>query len=281
VTRIAEAYLHLKPFEVSHELLPSLGEEVSGIAAGAAWELFDPNSEIEIRLEIGSLKIWATVFDMLFGSYHAVAEYPDFKHGAHEIAADAAEMIVHAKTYGDRVIQGFLKEKSVPPRNVYWTERRTMTPGKLYRLVKREERLAINGRHLSRADVEREKEAIEGLAFQVLDDLPPDQQTIVLDLLVRLNAPGEDHARRTEAAEKISPRLGQSPNHGTLQPELFNPGVIYHVPAENEFYNRFKLGEWHSKVGHLPHPSHDQPSSRPGILSPPRRVRAEKENGDA
>jgi hypothetical protein len=207
VTRIAEAYFHLKPFEVSDELLQSLGHDVSAIAANAAWGLFDPASEIEIRLESGSLRGWAMVIGaFLFGTYRAVAEYEDFKHGAQEMVTDAAAMVAHAKTYGDRVIESFLKEKEVPPRSVYRTERRTKTPGKLLRVVERREWLANHKALLSPADIARESAAIEALTSQVLADLPPDQQSFVRDLLNASDASSADDAARL--SQQTPPRLG-------------------------------------------------------------------------
>jgi hypothetical protein len=61
VAQLAEAYFHLRPFAVSDEDLERLGRELTTIAVQAASRLFRPDSEIEVRLERGSLKGWAKV----------------------------------------------------------------------------------------------------------------------------------------------------------------------------------------------------------------------------
>jgi hypothetical protein len=263
VTRIAEAYFHLKPFEVSDELLQSLGGDLSAIAANAALGLFDATSEIEIRLERGSLKGWASVIGNLAIAaglaYHGVAEYRDFKEGAREIVADA-------QRYGGRVIEGMLGEKKVPPKSVYRTERRTKTPGKLLRLLWLDSHRAL----LSHADIERESRAIEALTARVLEDLPADQQTLVRDLLRSLDAATDDAARGLEPPLSEVPSL-RPPDVGSFQPKLFDPtphtgtslstitslvpfGIAY-IVEEHNLYARFKLSEWRAMHPyHLPRP---------------------------
>jgi hypothetical protein len=271
MTRIAEAYFHLKPLRVSDELLQSLGQDVSAIAANAALALFDPASEIEILLESGSLKGRATVigffalglYHAALGTYDAVAKYKDFKEGARQMVADA-------RTYGDRVIEDVLKEKEVPAKSVYRTERRTMTPGKLLRVLKRREWLAVHMGLLSPADIERESAAIEALTSQVLADLPADQQSFVSDLLKALDASSNDDAQRRDSSQQAAPRPGRPQDPGNFQPELFTPGP-HSLPPEGEFYARFKLSEWQSQESHLPQPSRDRPSPNPSAISSPQR----------
>jgi hypothetical protein len=284
VTHIAEAYFYLKPFEVSDEFLQSLGHDVSAIAANAAWGLFEPASEIEVHLERGSLKGTASVIGaalaITLGSYHAVAEYRDFKEGVREMVADA-------RTYGGRVIEGVLQEKQVPARSVRRTERRTKTPGRLLRLLNRREWLAAHKTLLSPADIRRESAVIEAHTTQVLEDLPPDQQKFLRDLLGGLDAATDDVAEGLEPSQHSS-RVGP-PGVGNFQPDLLDPighPVAYFYKSfpstnvraadgedrEGDFYARFKLDEWHAqRPDHLPPPPHDRPSSSPTALSPPKR----------
>jgi hypothetical protein len=132
VAQLAEAYFHLKPFTVSDEDLQRLGRELTAIAAEKASGLFRPDSEIEVRLESGSLKSWTKVIGPLLVIYGVIANYKGFKESTIEI-------VHYAQSFGGSVIEKFVQENHVAPPQVFRTERRTKTPGKLLRALKARE----------------------------------------------------------------------------------------------------------------------------------------------
>ena len=156
MTRLAEAYFHFKRFEVSDERLEQLGREASATAAFAATGLFSPDSEIEVVLEEGSLRGWCKVIGigLLVGTYHVAVDYKSLK--------ENLPLIVHdARAYGETFFETFLPAIHIPSQQVYRTERRTKTPGKLLRVLERHEWLIAHRSQLSAEVFKRETEAIE------------------------------------------------------------------------------------------------------------------------
>jgi hypothetical protein len=134
--------------------------------------------------------------------------------------------------------------------------------------------LPFTGDCFPSADIERESRAAEALTSEVLADLPPDQQSLVRDLLKALDAASADDAARLEASERTPPRLGGRDDDEIFQSELFAEAPLMSakgVVQPRDFYTRFKLSEWHAHKDHRPQPTPNLPSSSPSVLPPPRR----------
>jgi hypothetical protein len=86
---------------------------------------------------------------VLLGTYSFVANYKGFKESIVEGCEDARDFAVE-------VCDPFVKKAGVPPEEVYRFERRLKTPGKLYRLTKRLNKLAKSVDNLSPKDVRKE-----------------------------------------------------------------------------------------------------------------------------
>lgn len=237
MVQLAEAYFHLKPFPVSDEDVQRLGRELTAIAAEAASGLFRSDSEIEVRLESGSLRGWAKVLNGLLVVYGVAAGYKGLKEST-------VEMVHDARSFGGLVIEKVLQQNDVPSRNVLRTERRTKTPGKLLRALKAREWLESHRTQLDPAAIRRETARIEVLTERVLQDLKPEEQRVVRELL-------EDDA--TSACDRKPERLPspQPPriaiDEKTRQSELFfDEESHWHEHDENkrEFYTRFRLSDW-------------------------------------
>jgi hypothetical protein len=233
VTKIAEAYFHLDPYDVSEEGLERYGQEVADIAADSATGLFDPNCEIEVRLKIGTLTGWALVV----GAIGGVLKYKALKE-------NLIEMVDDGRKYGGRVINRFLHKKKIPSGKVFRTERRTKTPGRLLRIVKRQDRLNDNRDRLSKEDVKREMDAIERLILKALEDFPAEDRPIVRAAL---------DSRQTGSQSKYNRK--PPPPHRRIredsyqQRELFGADDVEedHAADDNEhgeFRVRFRLGDW-------------------------------------
>jgi hypothetical protein len=243
VAHIAEAYFHLKPFEVSGENLQRLGRQLSAIAAQAASGLFRPDSEIEVRLERGSLKGWAVVIGgfgaFLHVAYHDIADYKHFKEGIIEFVHDGQK-------YSKLVINNFLQTNQVPPRQVYRTERRTRTPGRLVRLLERREWFESHRRQLGPEAIKRETDTIEAQTKKVLEDLDPEEQRVVRKLLEGETIESETMDLSDQTPEPV-PAHDEEPvaiAEDYSQPELFEMEIATTGETKSKFYDRFRLSEW-------------------------------------
>jgi hypothetical protein len=237
VAHIAEAYFHLKPFEASGEDLQRLGRQVSAIAAQAASGLFKPDCEIEVRLEHGSLKGWAAVWAVLSTVYGSIAVYKELR--------EATPLIVHdAQLYGDRVIERFLRDNRIAPRQVFRTERRTKTPGRLLKLLERREWLESHRSQLGAEAIKRESDAIEAQTKNVLEDLDPEEQRVVRKLLQGETMNLSDQKRGPLRAQEEEP-VAIVEDHSVSQ--LFEDKIAGLGETKSEFNARFKLSEWSTR----------------------------------
>lgn len=236
MAQLAEAYFHLKSVPVDDDDLQRLGREVTSIAAEAASGLFRPDSEIEVRLESGSLRGWTKVLNRALVIYGVVAGYKGLKEST-------TEMVHDARTFGGLVIERVLQENSVPPRDVIRTERRTKTPGKLLRVLKAREWLESHRTQLSPAAIRRETATIEALTETVLEDLEPEEQRVVREILI---------GDVTNLSDRKPDRLPPEPeptaiDERTRQAEFFfglESPEHQHDENMREYYARFRLSDW-------------------------------------
>jgi hypothetical protein len=165
VTKVAEAYFHLKPYPIDQEHINALGEVTSGLAREFALELFPSNAVIEVRLSAGSVKGWAGItVTTLMTTYNITANYKGFKESVPAIVEDAKE-------FGTKLVDEFISSNHIPPKKIYRRERRTKTPGKILRLLTRKEWLETHRSQLSPAQTSSEEASINNLMQQVLVDL--------------------------------------------------------------------------------------------------------------
>jgi hypothetical protein len=150
MTNLAQAYIHLKPYAASDRKVRSLGRYAQRVAIRAAADIYGGDVEIDIQIEEGSLITRITVVGgLLLGAYSTIADYKGFKDSVIEMCDDAREFAVD-------VCSPFVKKAGVPKEDVYRFERRLKTPGKLYRLSKRLEKLEHSVSELSPRDIQKE-----------------------------------------------------------------------------------------------------------------------------
>lgn len=150
MANLGQAYIHLKPYEASDQQIRSLGRYAKRAAIKAAAQIYGGNVVVEIELEEGSLIVRATVIGGIFlGLYSTVADYKGFKESVVELCDDAREFAVD-------VCAPFVKKAGVAPEDVYRFERRLKTPGKLYRVSRRLEKLEKSVSELSPSAVQKE-----------------------------------------------------------------------------------------------------------------------------
>jgi hypothetical protein len=148
MAQLAQAYIHLRPFYISADRLAELGRATDESARAAALRIYDQQVVIEVDLIEGTLwgKITVTG-NVLLAAYTIYSGYPG--------ALDATERLCKkANLFGDYVCSSFIKESGATPEQVARVERRTKTPGKLLRALRRLE-------HLDKAAATMNKKAIE------------------------------------------------------------------------------------------------------------------------
>jgi hypothetical protein len=177
VTKLAQAYIHLKPYAVSNRKARSLGRYAQRLAVRAAADIYDGGVEIDVQIEEGSLITRITVTgSLLLSAYSGIADYKGFKESVVEMCDDAREFAVD-------VCSPFVKKAGVPKEDVYRFERRLKTPGKLYRLSKRLDKLEHSVSELSPRDIQRELASLRAeLDAATTDISEPDRKAILTGL---------------------------------------------------------------------------------------------------
>lgn len=150
MANLGQAYLHLKPYYASEREIRSLGRFAKRTAVRATSEIYGGDVVVEVELEEGSLIVRVTVIGGLFlAVYSHVADYKGFKESVVELCEDAREFAVD-------VCAPFIKKAGVPKDEIYRFERRLKTPGKLYRINRRLEKLENSVTELSPAAIRKE-----------------------------------------------------------------------------------------------------------------------------
>lgn len=252
MTEIAEAYFHLDPPDVSESALQRFGQQLSDIAGEAATGIFHPDCIIEVRLKTGTLTAWTlvTVGSLFIGG---VLKYKDLKE-------NLLEMVDDAKKFGGWVNKIFIHKNNIPRSKVYRTESRTKTPGKLLRVVNREDRFRLRASQLSAEEREREAEAINRLASEALEDLPPGDRPFVRKMLAARSAQGAD--KHDTVGAPVARRERTPLDQGLHQRDLFadHPDLLPFSglqdeegsvagDVQGEFYKRFRLRDWQAHHG--------------------------------
>jgi hypothetical protein len=186
MAKLAQAYVHLRLFEVTEGQLNELGHATEAIAAEVAQRVYRREIFIDVELEGGSLKCRVTAIGLLFAAYGVIADYKGFKDSITEMCKDARE-------YAYDVCGEVIKITGASKNEIVSVQRRPMTPGRLSRVIERLERLDAAGgtlnerqRHQEMQKILQMLEAIKsGLTAKEVDlldtvleyrHLPPSQQ---------------------------------------------------------------------------------------------------------
>jgi hypothetical protein len=175
---LAEAYIHLRPYDVSTEEMERLGELIHETAFSAAQDVYGGDVTITIIIETGSAKIrtkvWRTI-EVGMMIYGGIADYESFCKQADVIYKESG---VFMNRVIERVQHG--EETNI---HVFRTERRYKTSGKLKRLADlvselntKQEQITAEQFHEGIAQIERElasiqKEVTEGEMRRLLEVL--------------------------------------------------------------------------------------------------------------
>jgi hypothetical protein len=176
---VAQAYIHLKPFQLGRREFEKLYASSREVAIAAARKTYGPKHLVDIRAEEGSWKFWATVAFVghgLLSAYDAVSKYPDFRQGMKELRNDAQE-------YGGEVLRFVLPRAGATPDQKEAALRRQMAPGSVYRLIKDLDSLDMEHPSLSKVQAAERMKDIEHRVRRLSSELPPADMEVIRKLI--------------------------------------------------------------------------------------------------
>lgn len=200
MAHLAEAYIHFRPFSASDRQIQSLGKYAQRVASEVAGEIYGGEVLVHVELEEGSLRTRIAIAGTIaLGVYGAVANYKGFKESIVAMCEDARDFSVD-------VCQPFTAKAGVPFKDIYRFERRLKTPGKLYRISKRLEKLERSVSDLSPKDVQKELSNLRGELDSVAEDLTETELKIVEKVLRRPKLPPPSKWPEPPAPKAVSRR---------------------------------------------------------------------------
>ena len=170
MAHLAQTYVHLRPYELNAEIVQRLGAAIQESAEAAARRFYRGDVTIDVDIEEGSGRFWATVYGgitALHIGYGVVADYKGFKESVAEIVQDA-------RWFGDYMIDAVTHQAKASDKQLFRTERRLQTPGKLKRVTEKLEKLEHSS--LNAEQMNEQLEAITREIEQIEKDLTEEEQ---------------------------------------------------------------------------------------------------------
>ncbi|MDA9533148.1 hypothetical protein [Bradyrhizobium sp. CCBAU 25338] len=170
MAHLAQTYVHLRPYELNAETIQRLGAAIQESAEFAALEFYRGGVTIDVDLEEGSAKFWITVLGALeiaHMAYGTIADYKGFKESI-------GEMVQDARSFGDFMIEATKQQSKATDKQVFRTERRLQTPGKIKRVTEKLEKL--QGAGLNAKQMNEQLEAAIHDIQQIEKDLTEEEQ---------------------------------------------------------------------------------------------------------
>lgn len=211
MTKVAQAYTHLAPFDLGDIDLRTLGDVLSKNYALLAEKTFPFQVALSVSFEEGSLISRTTARAIGTSLLTSVILYGDLKSGLQEVIGDA-------RSFSAAVIDLTLKAVDAPSRSVFHTERRTETPGRLYRALNDLEDLNRSAPSLSAEEIRHRLAQISKALQVAVADLPPEDAAIIKHTIQT------DYQSVLSVADSISllqvSRLPSTASYGEADPIL-------------------------------------------------------------
>jgi hypothetical protein len=189
MAQLAQAYVHLRPYRVTRGLLDELGDYTEQTAIEAIKRIYGGNVTVEIKIEEGSLKAWVTVLGVLYvgadiahKTYGTIADYKGFKDSIVELCKDARE-------FGVDVCGAVTAKSGASESQIFRTEKRRKTPGRLARLIEHLEQVDQLQGKLSKGELARQMEMVRRELAVIERDLTPEESDVLHRYLQFENIP--------------------------------------------------------------------------------------------
>lgn len=199
MAQLAQAYIHLRPYNASDRKLKALGRSTERLAIATARRVYGGGVEVIVELEEGSLRTRVTVVGtIVIGLYSGIANYSGFKQSVGELCNDA-------QTFAADVCRPFLRKAEASDDQLYRFERRLKTPGKLRRLSRHLERIERQAADLSPNNLAKELAAARNELLQIADDVSAAELKTIGKLILPATLPPPEKwpdVEHTKAAVK-------------------------------------------------------------------------------
>jgi len=250
MTALAEAYFHFRPFGLNATRMEELGNRISVEAASIAQASFDLKIEVAVELEQGSLKGWARAQAVGVSLFLFVGTYGDLKSGLREL-------IIDGRAFTTYVLDKIEQLTEVPKESIFRTERRTETPGRIDRALRRLEQLQANVHDLSPNQLEEEMKEVTILLRRAVEDLSQEDKRRIgeiaaeeyrrlparLDLITLPSLPKHPPIpASTNVIAALPPEIERAERRSTVVPDRelkFRPPE----PARYRYKNKFAASE--------------------------------------
>jgi hypothetical protein len=242
MAQVAQAYFHFHT-NLSPKELRKFGRQIDRAATRAATNSFETDVLINVDIEEGSLIGRVTAYAAMVALYTGlISDYKGVKESVKDMYSDA-------RAFGDAVVSKAIEYSGVSDRQVYRTERRTKTVGKLGRFLNDIERLENSVNELSPAQMKRELARLNRELHAVANDLQPKERDSLNEILSATKLPPPT---RWPVSEVKAPKAVQRPEQFEL---TYEPSPIEDRPErprkrlryQNSFEVRAKgkrLGEY-------------------------------------
>lgn len=196
------------------------------MAARIGAERLPLDTIVEVDLYSGSLKGKVLfVIPVLFGSFNFVSGYKGFKEGIPEIIADG-------KYVAGKINDLVLGQPEVRGATVFRTERRSRTPGKIARYIKKREWVSTHRTELSAIDLQQESAKLGRLESEILSDIAASERSKISAMLNDPELPITTTEPERMAVTRSLPE----------QSVLFDATEIT-LPKPSDFHSRFRIRE--------------------------------------
>jgi hypothetical protein len=223
MTQIAQAYFHLKPFDVERDALLTYRETAREIARQLGERVFLIDTEISVALERGSLQGWITAAAIgnFLTAYGLVADYKGFKESLQEMVTDA-------RWFGEEFNKVFLAKSHVDQSDVFRTERRTKAPGKLLRAINDLEAIELGQMDLPPNELKRRIREARIKIAEVEEELDQDDRKLINNALNDAPFPVPQIADPRPSA------LFRRYDLEAFAPPLIEPPTFYVLPQSDD-----------------------------------------------
>jgi hypothetical protein len=225
VARLAQTSIRFRRYEIGSKRFGALSTEIDAVAASVAREIYGPSVEVDIVVEAGSLLVRVTVIGLLLGTYDAISKYPDFKEGLVALVEDAEK-------YGSVMVDEIMKLTGAEkPDSV---NKRSMTPGKLFRVIEKLEHVKGLEKKAPTAVIQEELRGIARDVLAIERDLQPEEVKQIDDVLGSKGLPPLEDLPKPMDFEQRS---------AILREKFGRPSTVRERRQKLRHHNRFVVGQ--------------------------------------
>jgi hypothetical protein len=230
---LAQSYVHIRPLAFNSIEIDNIGLKITDIAKGSAKQIYHHDVQLEIRIEEGSIKVWATVLAVVASTYSGVANYKGFKESIIELCSDA-------KQFGGDVCGAVTNIAIANKAQVFRAERRLKFPGKVRKIIKELEIIEENYENLSKKNIANMLDGVSDEINKIREKLPEQDSEEIFDKLIFKGLPkvGKTPINKHKHRNKINDALKPEQQETLFEIIEFRETdkIIPYTPGNKRFY---------------------------------------------